>query len=210
MAPSEHRSSQAALPGAFVAITFSTGTDSHTSYGEVAQVQDDTLHIKCLSPDDFKEVTTGKTLHLRFPFDGSSSLVNAALVERTDSGVVIKLHDEDSNISRRILLRGGSVLPIQVFLSAGRVIEGRTVNVGAGGAMVVLSTLPRPNTEVLFRLVLPDKPGTALQGQAKIAWARKVAGENQVGLSFISLETPEVRRLCRLAFRAASQAAVQD
>ncbi|MCU0664574.1 MAG: PilZ domain-containing protein [Myxococcota bacterium] len=205
MALSKNQPSQSALPGTFLAMSFSSGAESFTTYGEISQAQGATLHVKCLSPMDFDGISKGKTLRVRFPFALDSPPREAALVEHTDLGVVIRLQGEGREPSRRILLRGGTVLPIQVLLQAGRIVEGRTGNVSAGGAMVVLSKLPEVDAEVLFRLALPDDPSAVLEGQARVAWARTVAGEHQVGLTFIALETPEIRRLCRLAFRAAAR-----
>jgi hypothetical protein len=207
MTPMKNDPPKPAIPGTFLAITFLSGGQHLTSYGEVTQADDGLLRVRCLRPSDFEDVVMGKALRVRFPFAGRPGFMEALFVGCTDNGVTIRLSETRSEESRRVLLRGGSVLPIHVSLSNGGVIHGRTVNVSAGGAMAVLSQLPLTGDHVLFSLNLPDEPSAALQGRAKVAWSRKIAGENQVGLMFMALETQEIRRLCRLAFRAAAQAA---
>jgi c-di-GMP-binding flagellar brake protein YcgR len=87
---------------------------------------------------------------------------------------------------RRRFARAPYVTPVRVLRPGGKVVEGRSEDISAGGLLVVISSPCVPEELVKVRFALPSS-GRIVELSAITKWIRNTRGTEAVGFEFTQL-----------------------
>ena len=214
--PTKYRAIQR---GTFLVVDIANPFRRLQIYGEVVRQQDSVLAVSCaesaaelalLSADwiSCQRRSVDVKLLVNFPFIKGKEAMPASLVSIKSTIIELDLRPIAVNRNQRIALRSSISLPVRVHRQSGSILDGHTVDVSGGGAQLKLDGMLDKQELIELTMTLPVEKEAELRSKARVIWLKQVKNEYFFGISFVDLEMNEVKRLCRLALRAAKHLSI--